>query len=284
MNRIRQFITGIARYFAVLPFKLLPLRCRAGEMDKLFDEMHVVTETPRGSIRFQSSSTLLMARAEGMLSKEPDMIDWINHFPDESVFWDVGANVGVFSLYAGLNPKTTVLAFEPGAGNYEVLCRNIQLNALSNTKAYCLAFSRDSRLGVLNMASPIVGTALNQFGDMGELSRYAEKSAQNVTQGMIGFSIDDFIERFTPPFPNYLKIDVDGIEWPILQGAEKTLRDPRLRSLMAELTVSDPAEYDRTIALLESCGFMIASKGAIQTAAGEEGCNHIFTRNVTIKE
>jgi hypothetical protein len=125
----------------------------------------------------------------------------------------------------------------------------------------------------------MMGGALNQFGDSGDVSRYSDRSLENVVQGMIGFSMDDFIARFDVPFPQFLKIDVDGIEWPILQGAEKTLRDPRLKSLLAELTISDPAEYAQVLALLKDCGFELAGQGVQQTAAGEVGSNHIFVRN-----
>jgi FkbM family methyltransferase len=278
IRRVSNALAWRFRRLVSWQLKLLGRRQFAAAVEELSNELVTTSEINGAVIRFWVCSPILLDRAMNVMTKEPDMIDWINQFPDGSVFWDVGANVGVFSLYAGLKPKTTILAFEPGGGNYDVLCRNIQINSLSNVKAYCLAFSRDSRLGVLNMASSAVGTALNQFGDAGDMSRYAERSTQNVVQGMIGFNMDDFIARFDPPFPSHLKIDVDGIEWPILQGAEKTLRDPRLRSLVAELTISDKEEYALTLAFLDECGFILASKGEIQTAAGEQGCNHVFVK------
>ena len=51
--------------------------------------------------------------------------------------------------------------------------------------------------------------------------------------------------QFQPPFPNYLKIDVDGLEWSILRGAKQTLGDSRLRSAMIELSVSNQDETQR---------------------------------------
>ena len=41
-------------------------------------------------------------RAETLFTKEPDMIDWIDSFPEDFVLWDIGANVGIYSIYAGL--------------------------------------------------------------------------------------------------------------------------------------------------------------------------------------
>ena len=50
-----------------------------------------------------------------------------------------------------------------------------------------------------------------------------------------GFSIDDFILHFDVPFPNHLKIDIDGIQEKVVLGARNTLRDPRLMTIMIEL-------------------------------------------------
>jgi hypothetical protein len=75
-----------------------------------------------------------------------------------------------------------------------------------------------------------------------------------------------------------LKIDVDGIEWEILQGAKKTLNDPRLRSIMIELSISDQAENDRTSAWLSEAGFLLASRGEKQESGGHAGANHLFVR------
>jgi len=83
------------------------------------------------------------------------------------VLWDVGANVGIYTLYAAQR-EVTVCAFEPLAANYYVLNRNIQLNGLSGRIcAYCLAFSGEARLGVLNTPVAVMGAALSHFGDAG---------------------------------------------------------------------------------------------------------------------
>ena len=47
--------------------------------------------------------------------------------------------------------------------------------------------------------------------------------------------MDDFLERFDVPFPNYIKADIDGPPDPVIKGALKTLADPRLESVMLEL-------------------------------------------------
>ena len=54
-----------------------------------------------------------------------------------SVFWDVGANVGVYTLYAARRGDTRVVAFEPAAVNYFVLSANCEINAFDD-RVTCL--------------------------------------------------------------------------------------------------------------------------------------------------
>lgn len=282
MKRIVRLARKLCLQLCSLPLKLLPIEERAETLEDITVEMTRTVQTSRGVIEFVCSTPLLHSRAVNLLTKEPDTIKWLESFEEDAVLWDVGANVGVFTLYAALSKGTEVCAFEPGAANYHVLCRNIQLNHLPGTaRAYCLAFSCETRLGVLNMASADMGAAINQFGNAGEVSRFAGRDGRHLEQGMIGYAVDDFIKAFDVPFPTYLKLDVDGIELSILHGARQTLRDPRLRSVLVELTTSDEAEYREALAVLHECGFELTSRGADQTAAGETGCNHIFIRATT---
>jgi FkbM family methyltransferase len=254
-------------------------RRRAEVLENVSDGMIHVAEVPGGTIRFFAPTPLLLRRAESVLSKEPDTIRWIDSFKDDAIFWDIGANVGVFSLYAAIRRPVTVLSFEPSAANYYVLARNIQLNGLCDrVRAYSVALSARTELAALNLASPSLGMSLSHFGLPGEQSPYAETQPQTANHGAIGFSIDEFVARFNPPFPTHIKIDVDGIELPILEGAHDLLRDPRLESLIVELSLSDPVERNRAISLLEEAGLHLASQGETQETTTAKGANHLFTR------
>jgi hypothetical protein len=153
-----------------------------------------------------------------------------------------------------------------------ILCENIEINAFEGRVIpYCIALAGTTALGVLN--SP--RRSLHQFGKKGETSRYWSGNSYTYVQGMVGFTIDDFIRQFQPPFP---KLDVDGLEWPILKGAEHTLRDPRLRGVMAELSISDDVERGRAMAWLSNAGFDLVSRGEMQESGGEWAANHFFAR------
>jgi FkbM family methyltransferase len=281
LSRLNKLVTGAARRASLYQLGLLGPKLRAQVLEQAVEETVSVTEVPKGRILFFAPATKLLFRAETVMSKETDTIQWIDGFTDEGVFWDIGANAGVYSLYAGVSKRVRVLSFEPSAANFHALSKNIQLNQLSDrVTAYCVALSGETKLGVLNMSSSLMGASISQFGQLGEMSRYWEGYSGAAFQGMIGFSIDDFVKQFNPPFPNYIKIDVDGLELPILMGAQTTLRDPRLRSLIVELSVSDKEEYAQSLAFLEDAGFSLVSQGGTQGTQTERAANHLLEKVV----
>jgi FkbM family methyltransferase len=237
-------------------------------------------DTPRGRLAFYCLGDLALWRARTLLTKEPETIEWIDSFRPGDVFWDVGANVGLYALYAAMTNRIEVLAFEPSASNYLLLNRNVEVNRASErVRAYCIALSGETRIDALNMQSTEFGGAMATFA---ETKDYAGEEFQpSFRQGAIGFSIDDFIAKFDPPFPNHLKIDVDGIEDKIVAGASKTLRDPRLRSVSIELE-ADRVEYTRSVIdRLTASGFVLASKRHASMFEGtkfEHVYNYLFER------
>jgi FkbM family methyltransferase len=252
---------------------------RAEAIELLSTQMIVETPIPGGMLKFFAPSTLLQDRAATLLTKEPDMISWINGIGKDAVLWDIGANVGVFSLYAAARLNCKVLSFEPSGANFFVLARNIQLNRLNEqVTAYCVALSGATELGVLNVGSAAMGAAMSQFGKTGEMSRYLTDDSESAVHGMVGFTVDDFIARFNPLFPTHIKMDVDGLEWPILQGATRTLSDLRLRAAIVELSLTNHEERARAMALLEDSGLTYVSRGFSQGTATEKAANHLFIR------
>jgi FkbM family methyltransferase len=236
-------------------------------------------QTRFGTIRLWCPGSLAEYRARTLLTKEPETIAWIDTFAATDVFWDIGANVGVYSLYAAMQQVTT-LSFEPSAANYYVLNRNIEINDMaSRVSAFCLAFNDSTRLDSLHMQSTACGGALNSFAS--PIDWRGAAFAPVFTQGTIGFGVDDFICRFDPPFPNHIKIDVDGNEDRIVRGAERTLRDPRVKSLSVELN-EDRAEYCRQLrGALEAAGMKFVKRGhaaELEGTLSHSSYNYLFMR------
>jgi FkbM family methyltransferase len=176
-------------------------------------------ETGSGTLAFFCPSKLCAWRVRTLLTKEPETIEWIDTFEKGKVLWDVGANVGIYSLYAALR-GLTVLALEPSSVNYYILSRNIEINKMDDrVSALCVAFNDKTLSDCLYMANTEPGGALSNFGEA--VDWQGKMFRPSFRQSMLGFSMDDFIERFNPPLPNYIKIDVDGIEDKIIKGAKK---------------------------------------------------------------
>ena len=84
------------------------------------------------NINFQlvNPTNLINYRIKTFHSKEPETLDWIDKFDNNSIFWDIGANIGLYSCYASLKKDCNVFSFEPSVFNLEILSRNIFINNL----------------------------------------------------------------------------------------------------------------------------------------------------------
>lgn len=273
-----RLLRGVSRRLAMWPMRALDGDTRAEAVAQLADQAIAIADTAAARLQFYAPSPLLRARAASVLSKEPDTIAWIDQFGSDAVFWDIGANVGVFTLYAAAARRCRVLAFEPAAANFFALTRNVELNALADrVTAYCLAVAPATELGVINLDSPAIGSAMSQFGKPGESSRYSSGS-RPIVQGVAGVTLDDLIARFNAPPPSHIKIDVDGLELPILQSGATLLARPSLREVMVELSLTDQAERARAVEWLQRAGFVLRGQGPPQGAGGERAANHLFAR------
>ena len=239
-----------------------------GKRNEAFASAHIVeqlapvvtVDTPLGPLKFHCPGDLLVFRAHSLLEKEPETIEWIDSFREGDVFWDVGANVGVYSLYAALGPGARVLAFEPATVNCHLLNRNIEINDLDQKiTAFCTGFSDTSGLERLYMGNTQAGGSMHSLSEEVDTVQGKPFRAQ-FRQGTIGFSIDDFVARYQPAFPNHLKIDVDGIEDRIIAGASRTIADGRLRSLLVEMDTAEPDYCERVKGMLEDAGMRLLHK------------------------
>jgi len=267
----------LVRLLVRLLGKCLPVSTRA----KLVEELKPIIEvkTDRGKLLFSCPGYLPLWRAQTLLTKEPETIEWIDNFDDNSVFWDIGANIGVYSLYAALNKTIQVYAFEPAAINYSVLNENIKINCLDDRiHALSIAFNDQTKIDHFYMSDTKVGSALHSFGDLRD--QFGKPFQISLKQAMIGFKIDDFVSKFNFEPPNYIKIDVDGIEHKILSGAAKTLEDSRVKSILVELDGARSDQYNETVDFIVSRGFKLTKRVLYSMSAGVkcELYNNIFFR------
>jgi FkbM family methyltransferase len=237
--------------------KCLPMEQRADVVDLLLSDP-VVIDTPHGKIRFLNHGRESYRRAITMLIKEPGSIEWIDAMQPGSVFWDIGANVGVLTLYAAMRGDLEVWAFEPAAVNYYNLVANCELNHLEK-RVRCLQLGFGDTLGIADLHVSQLMPA-HSFYFKTSLKIKPNRKVYPSRQAVQVCSIDDFIARYGSPCPNYIKIDVPGLTEEIFRGAKHTLGQRALKEIQVE--ASEHGAGGRRIAeLLAPVGFKITSRG-----------------------
>lgn len=186
-------------------------------------------------------------RAETFFTKEPETVAWIDSFTD-GWFLDIGANVGIYSLYCALNRSMSVIAAEPVPENYYRLAENVKISKLKSIVHLMLAFDREVGIKPLFVKNREIGSSGSQVGfpideDGKIFSPARETFAVCVT-------VDEFVLK-TGLTPNYIKIDVDGNEGRIVAGMNRYLGNINLRSVLIEIN----SDYDKIIKTMKKCGF-----------------------------
>ena len=246
--------TVIVLFSNLITCTLSPYR-RAYTKAMALDRMSatVPVDTSKGQILFHTVSRSTYRRASHFFTDEPDTLEWIDSMTETACFWDIGANVGAFGLYAALKKGIRVLCFEPSASTYSILSKNIELNRFADRAvAYCLAFDGETKLDTLNMGNTKAGESMHGFGT--DVDQFGREILATFRQGTVGFSIDDFVSLFSPPLPTHVKIDVDGLEADILRGGRETLSARSVQSVIIE--VQGDREADRKEAhgtFLQTC-------------------------------
>ncbi len=194
-------------------------------------------------------------RYKTIFVKEPETIEWLRGLKSSDVLWDVGANVGIYTVYAALIAGAKVVAIEPGAANYWTLCNNIQLNRLDRrVTTLCMALGDEHKCADLFLSSTQSGGAQNALDqpldDMGHVFK------PQFRQGMLSVPADVAVEQLGVPCPTAMKIDVDGFELQVLRGARRLLGNPVLRRISLEIDSSRGELVRSALALLEASGFV----------------------------
>lgn len=198
---------------------------------------------------------ILSRRWQTFNNKDPETLDWIDQcLHDGDTFFDIGANIGVYSIYAALrHPGVRVVAFEPEYANLHVLRDNVIENHLQErVQIFGMALSDQSGVSRLHIQEFMAGAALHSESPT-TLERTLMGRQVLWWEGICTFTLDEFCEQ-TGLQPQGLKIDVDGTEARVLEGGGRTLHSPTLRSLIIE-PPSQERDWHRCGELLEGAGW-----------------------------
>lgn len=179
-------------------------------------------------------------RGVSFFSKEPATVSWIDSFEDNSRFLDIGANIGIYSLYAATR-NIRVVSFEPESSNFYQLNLNILDNSFEKLiSAYPICAGNVMQFGNLNLETLKVGGSGHTFLPNSNKNANSKKL---FSQGSVSISIDEFV-KLTNFIPNYIKIDVDGNEDSVIRGMVETIKNVNLKSILIEIDDDNRSHRD----------------------------------------
>lgn len=165
--------------------------------------------------------------------------------PDDVVY-DVGANIGTYTCFAQqLVEDGRVCAFEPHPGNAARLADNVRETANAGvTEIHRIAVSDDSGTVSLAVGGDVTGKGTHNVLGNGESSIPVDAEP-----------LDEYVGRNGLPQPDAFKIDVEGAEDRVLDGAEEALGHARL--VYVEVHPQHGVSLDAVESCLEDAGFAI---------------------------
>jgi FkbM family methyltransferase len=154
-----------------------------------------------------------------------------------TVFYDIGANIGFFSVAAArlVGEEGQVYAFEPLPENAAVIRRNIKINGFENIQVIEAAVADRSGAAEFLVAHYSGGSALASASVPPDLKEI-------ITVEIV--ALDDLIARGQIRLPNLVKIDVEGAELQVIKGMSATLSQ-HCPILVFEIDDSDPEAFQK---------------------------------------
>lgn len=153
-----------------------------------------------------------------------DMGFLLHYLRADDVFVDVGANVGSYTVLAGAAVGARCFAFEPVPETFARLVDNARLNHLDD-RARCVNVGVGAEDGELWFSGDL--DTVNHVLAAGETSAQAVKVKVASLDSLLGGES-----------PALIKIDVEGFETPVLDGAQAVLKRPSLHAVIMELNGS----------------------------------------------
>lgn len=172
------------------------------------------------------------------------------------VVYDIGAFEGVLTLFFARKARE-VVAFEPNPQNYARCLENVGLNELKNVRLLNRGVS--DRTGTIELTyDPLMTGAGTGETAIAEQITSSVKTARKVRVQTV--ALDEDIGQSGLPIPEFIKIDIEGMEFPALKGMQRTLleRGPELFIEMHGATAKEKIENSRAVVgLLETCGYRV---------------------------
>jgi len=211
---------------------------------------------PNGQLVVRVSSDAVVRSRLHPVGKEPWTARWLEREVGGSdVLWDIGANIGGYSLIAARAGAGRVVAVEPSPATYAALCENLTLNGLEAAVIPLpVLLGRETGMQTLALSDAAAGAASHWIGATAPQSEAVSVAAR---VAVMAARLDDLVVWLGLPPPTLVKLDVDGAEAGVLAGGEATFSRPELRSMLIEI---ERRREDAVLALAEQYGFELRER------------------------
>lgn len=136
-------------------------------------------------------------------------------FEENSVLIDIGANIGVFSIFAFMNTNSKIIAIEPHPDNYALLLQNMELNHIDNIITINSAVGERNESRFLEIGQTLSGCRLIPSGNsVPTMKKSIEVDCQNLIDILQNSNID--LEKNSA----FIKLDCEGSEYEILENID----------------------------------------------------------------
>ena len=248
------------------------------------DNNYLSKEILNKKINFFTPNELVKWRVDTFFTKEPETLNWIDNFNSENkiIFWDIGSNIGLYSIYAAIKYENIeIISFEPSTSNLRILSRNISINHL-NKKIKIFQIPLNKKENIFNEIKEnqfVEGGALNTFGE--DFNYEGKKLLSKNNYDIYGTNISFLLKNKILKTPNYIKIDVDGIEHLILKGSIDFFNNENIKSVLIELNENFEIQFNSVMEFMKKNNFkFIEKKRAEKFYSGKfsKSYNYFFER------
>ncbi len=227
-------------------------------------------------------------RVETLFSKEPHTLKWLRRIDKDEYLLDIGANVGMYSIYAAIMCSCNVYAFEPESQSFSTLCKNIYLNNLhSKILAFPIALSDIQSFTKFHLSKFLMdgGESCHAAGE--SFFDFSLQQRQSpFYQGAFTITIDEAISMNAIKIPQFIKIDIDGFEHKVINGAQNCLGERSLKSICIEINTNLKEHLD-ILKKLQKFGFYYREsqlQEAIRKEGPFKGCAEIILDRFKFRE
>ena len=263
VKKLTYIIYKILQFFDFIFKKIFNRSFLIHLKDLIEKDSYTAKDINNKKIIFFTPNAMSKWRINSLFKKEPETIEWIDGFDQSKkiIFWDIGANIGIYSVYAATKfDNIEVISFEPSTSNLRILSRNISINKLED-KIKINQFpliDKENQYLTMNEGQFVEGWSMNTFGQNTDFQ--GEKFLARNKYRIFGTSIDYILKNKILEIPNHIKIDVDGIEHLILKGGTNFLKSDIIKSISIELNENYKDQYNEVLNIMQNSNFSLKHK------------------------